>query len=252
MDVEMSCLQKLGTFKIVDRPTDQKVIDSRWVFARKEKSPKEVQYKARVVAKGCQQKFGIDYHDTWAPTARPQTLRMVMALSAQENCTLAHVDVKTAFPNAILHDRVYMKPPPGFETAGKVWLLLKALYGLKQAGREWYMELRQTMMEMKFSASNLDPCLYYKHSQGSTVLVVVHVDDCIISYKHRSELDFFLAGMTAKYEISYLGNVTSALGIEFAKVKWQAMLDAEKLHRCSPNQIWVCRCSRLPHSMLGE
>ena len=95
-------------------------------------------YKARVVAKGYVQKQGIDYEEVFAPVARIETVRVILALAGSSGWRVHHLDVKTAFLNGRLEEEVYVSQPEGFEkqnAAGKVYKLSKALYGLKQAHR---------------------------------------------------------------------------------------------------------------------
>ena len=93
-------------------------------------------YKARLVAKGFSQHEGIDYEETFAPTAKMSTIRLVLAIAAQFRWKFHQMDVKSAFLNGDLHEEVYMSQPPGFKVVGKdhqVLRLVKALYSLKQA-----------------------------------------------------------------------------------------------------------------------
>jgi hypothetical protein len=97
-----------------------------------------VKHKARLVAKGTAQKAGIDYDEVYAPVARLDSVRLLLALAAQEGSHVHHLDVKSAFLNGDLQEEVYVTQPLGFESQGqehKVLRLNKALYGLKQAPR---------------------------------------------------------------------------------------------------------------------
>jgi hypothetical protein len=97
-----------------------------------------VKHKARLVAKGTAQKAGIDYDEVYAPVARLDSVRLLLALAAQEGSHVHYLDVKSAFLNGDLQEEVYVTQPLGFESQGqehKVLRLNKALYGLKQAPR---------------------------------------------------------------------------------------------------------------------
>ena len=101
-------------------------------------------YKARLVAKSFSQRQGIDYEETFAPTTKMSTIRLVLAMAAQFGWKVHQIDVKSAFLNGDLHEEVYMTQPPGFKVAGKEHRdlsLVKVLYGLKQAPRAWYMKI---------------------------------------------------------------------------------------------------------------
>ncbi|KAI5348277.1 hypothetical protein L3X38_001164 [Prunus dulcis] len=135
MDAEIETIEKNGTLELVERPTDKPVIGVKWVFKTKLNLDGTVQkHKARLVAKGCAQKPGIDYNETFAPVARLDTIRTLIALAAQKGWKLFQLDVKSAFLNGVLEEEVYTEQPEGFEVktaSHKVYKLKKALYGLK-------------------------------------------------------------------------------------------------------------------------
>ncbi|CAL9018208.1 unnamed protein product, partial [Prunus brigantina] len=139
MDAEIETIEKNGTWELVERPTDKPVIGVKWVFKTKLNLDGTVQkHKARLVAKGYAQKPGIDYNETFAPVARLDTIRTLIALAAQKGWKLFQLDVKSAFLNGVLEEEVYTEQPEGFEVktaSHKVYKLKKALYGLKQAPR---------------------------------------------------------------------------------------------------------------------
>ena len=100
--------------------------------------------KATIVAKGYSQVKGVDYYETWAPTPRPATTRMLLHLAAALDLEIHTMDVDQAFLQGDLEEEIYMEPPPGIPTSGPdmVWKLHKPLYGLKQCPRQWYGKLK--------------------------------------------------------------------------------------------------------------
>ncbi|KAF0921006.1 hypothetical protein E2562_037985 [Oryza meyeriana var. granulata] len=106
----------------------------KWVFKlKRDKQGAVVKHKARIVAKGYIQRQGIDYDEMFAPVARMESVRMLLAVAAQRGWLVHHKDVKSAFLNGELKEEVYVRQPPGFIAAGhegKVLRLKKALYGL--------------------------------------------------------------------------------------------------------------------------
>ena len=126
-----------NTLELVDCPTSVKPIECKWVYRIKYKQHGEIdKYKARLVAKGFAQQEGIDYEETFAPTAKWNTIRLTLSLAAHKGWKVHQMDIKSVFLNGYLQEHVYMQQPPGFEIERlehKVCKLLKALYGLKQA-----------------------------------------------------------------------------------------------------------------------
>jgi hypothetical protein len=104
---------------------------------KKEKLKKN---KAKLVAKGYKQQYGVDYEDVFAPVVRMETIRLMISLAAQKICKIFQLDVKSAFLNDNLEEEMYIEQLDGFVVKGeekKVCRLKKALYGLKQASRAW-------------------------------------------------------------------------------------------------------------------
>ena len=132
---ELQALEKTHTWDIVDRQPNKSVIDCKWVYKIKTRSDGSVErYKARLVARGFTQEYGIDYEETFAPVARLTSVRALLAVAATKAWPTYQMDVKNAFLNGDLIEEVYMKPPPGsFIPSHKVCCLRQILYGLKQA-----------------------------------------------------------------------------------------------------------------------
>ena len=111
----------------------------KWVFKVKLKPDGIVaKHKARLVARGFLQRAGLDYSEVFAPVARLETIRLVIALAHSRDWPLYQLDVKSAFLNGTLEEEVFVKQPPRFKIKGeedKVFRLYKTLYGLKQAPR---------------------------------------------------------------------------------------------------------------------
>nr|GEZ30996.1 copia-type Pol polyprotein [Tanacetum cinerariifolium] len=125
--------------------------DADW--NKKDESSLVIQNKARLVAVGYSQQEGIDYDDTFALVARIEAIRLFLAYAAYKDFTVFQMDVKTAFLNGILKEKVYVGQPLVFyskQYPDHVYALDKALYGLKQAPRAWYNVLSQFLIESGF------------------------------------------------------------------------------------------------------
>ena len=108
-----------------------------------------IRNKARLVVQGYNQQEGIDYEETFAPVARLEAIRMLLAFACHKNFILYQMDVKSAFLNGFINEEVYVEQPSGFESfnfPNHVFKLKKALYGLKQAPRAWYERLSKFLI----------------------------------------------------------------------------------------------------------
>lgn len=185
MEEEVRVIEKNQTWQLVDKPTDKEVIGVKWIYKVKHNPDGSIKkHKARLVAKGYSQQPGIDYGETFAPVARLDTIRAIIAFAASKGWKLYQLDVKSAFLNGELKEEIYVDQPQGFilkGKEGKVYKLKKALYGLKQSPRAWYSEIDNYFNRTKFEKSKSEPTLYVKQ-QGSDVLVVtIYVDDLIFT-----------------------------------------------------------------------
>jgi hypothetical protein len=115
------------------------VIGTKWVFKNKQGEDGEVvRNKSHLVAQGYSQVEGLDFRETFAPVARLETIRILLAFAVSKGFKLYQMDVKSAFLNGVIQEEVYVRQPPGFESPkypDRVYKLSKALYGLKQASR---------------------------------------------------------------------------------------------------------------------
>ncbi|KAK1605477.1 hypothetical protein QYE76_029150 [Lolium multiflorum] len=153
MHEELNNFKRNKVWTLVEKPKEcRNVIGTKWIFKNKQDEfGNIVRNKARLVAQGFSQVEGIDFGETYAPVARLESIRILLAYASHHNFKLQQMDVKSAFLNGPLHEEVYVKQPPGFEDLNfpnHVYKLDKALYGLKQAPRAWF---EMSMMgEMKF------------------------------------------------------------------------------------------------------
>lgn len=142
MDQEIDAIRRNETWELVQLPESRKTLGVKWVYRTKLKQNGEVEkYKARLVVKGYKQKYGVDYEEIFAPVTRLETVRLLLALAAQNDWKVHQMDVKSAFLNGYLEEEIYVEQPPGYVKIGeenKVCRLKKTLYGLKQAPRVWY------------------------------------------------------------------------------------------------------------------
>ena len=198
-------------------PDGVKHIGLKWVFKIKRNADGSIsKYKARLVAKGYVQRHGVDFDEVFASVARVETIRLIIALAASNGWEIHHLDVKTAFLHGHLKEEVYVTQPEGFVVRGeeqKVYKLKKALYGLRQAPRAWNIKLNQILRVLKFERCSKEPSLYRKVVKQELLVVVVYVDDLLVTGSSLRLIQEFKLEMATKFEMSDLGPLTYYLGI---------------------------------------
>ncbi|MCO5576338.1 hypothetical protein L7F22_030147 [Adiantum nelumboides] len=184
MDEEMDAFYGNETWELVSLPKGNKPIGCRWVYKVKHDSDGSVsRYKAKLVAKGYAQTYGIDYEETFSPMAKMETVRAVFAVAAVKGWILHQMDVKNAFLHGDLQKEVCMEQPQGFQDTGHpnyVCKLQQALYGLKQAPRAWHDKIAQYLITIGFHMAHADHSLYVQKTEAKIVIITIYVDDLII------------------------------------------------------------------------
>ena len=167
MHEELNNFKRNEVWTLVKRPDHcRNVIGTKWIFKNKQDEHGIViRNKARLVAQGYSQVEGVDFGETFAPVARLESIRILLAFASHHGFKLQQMDVKSAFLNGPLHEEVYVKQPLGFEDPHfpeHVFKLKKALYGLKQAPRAWYEHLKELLEDRGFEVGKIDPTLFTK------------------------------------------------------------------------------------------
>nr|GFB41411.1 ribonuclease H-like domain, reverse transcriptase, RNA-dependent DNA polymerase [Tanacetum cinerariifolium] len=230
---ELDSINRNNIWKLTTLPKGHNVIGLKWVFKTKRDANRNIiKHKARSVAKGYIQEHGIDFEEVYAPVARMETIRLLLAIAANNKWEVHHLDVKFAFLHGDLKEEVYFTQPEGFlkkQDQGKfyrlikalyglrqapLYRLIKALYGLRQAPRAWNIKLDNTLKSLGFNKCALEQAIYTKTSKDSTLLIGVYVDDLIITGTPKKEIDKFKAQMEEKFKMSDLGLLAYYLGIE--------------------------------------
>ncbi|KAK1668593.1 hypothetical protein QYE76_056752 [Lolium multiflorum] len=220
MQEELECFTRNEVWSLVERPKDHhiNVIGTKWVFKNKQdENGIVIRNKARLVAQGFAQIEGMDYEDTFAPVARLEAIRLLLAFASFHNFKLYQMDVKSAFLNGPLKETTYVAQPPGFEDQCRlnhVYLLHKARYGLKQAPHAWYEYLRDFLLKDGFSMGTVDSTLFTKRVKGGGLLCQIYVDDIIFGGTNPNHNKAFELLMTRKFEMSMMGELKFFLGFQ--------------------------------------
>jgi hypothetical protein len=230
MEEELLIIQKNNTWTLVDRPEGRKVIRVKWIYRTKLNADNSInKHKARLVVKGYAQIFGVDYSDTFTLVARLDTIRLLLAISAQKGWKVFQLDVKSAFLNEVLQEEIYVEQPDGFVIQGakdKVYLLQKALYGLKQAPRAWYSRIDEHLLNLGFVKSLSEATLYVKLKDNDVLIVSLYVDDILVTGSNELLVEEFKQEMMNVFEMTDLGLMTYFLGMEVKQ---------------SQNEVFICQ-----------
>lgn len=221
MNAEIKSLLNAGTYEIVSLPPDCHAIGGKWVFTIKCGPNGEIiKYKARWVAQGFSQRYGIDYEETFAPVARFDSIRLILAQVAWFDWELHQMDVKSAYLNGTLEEEIYMRQPKGFAAPGaenKVCRLKKSLYGLKQAGRTWNKRIDSVLRSLHFVPIHADPCVYVYKRDSVIIIISLYVDDLLLASPSLEQLTRVKAELSSSFDMEDLGEARFVLGIEITR-----------------------------------
>ena len=220
-DAEVKSLNDNNVYSVVDRPLKKKVVKAKSVLRRKLlPGGKLDKLKARIVAKGFTQREGIDYEETFSPTVRFESVRLMVAAAASDGMHTHQMDVTTAFLYASLEEEVYMELMEGMDgygEPGKVARLHKAIYGLKQASRMWNLHIDGILKSMGFIRLTGDHGVYYKWDGVNRVWLALYVDDIFLISLNLDNIKESKKTLGADMKVKDLGVAQYLLGIELRR-----------------------------------
>jgi hypothetical protein len=215
---EMTALHNNHTWVLVPRQPHMNVIGCKWVFKTKLNSDGSLdRLKARLVAKGYNQQEGVDYTEIFSPIIRPATIRTILTVATIKGWSLRQLDVKNAFLHGHLDTTVFMNQPLCFEDPqlpNHVCHLHRALYGLKQAPRAWFDHFSSFLIDYGFHCSATDSSLFIFQSHSDIMILLVYVDDIILTGSSPSLLDDFVTQLGIQFSIKNLGLLHYFLGVQ--------------------------------------
>jgi len=218
---KLKSLKEMGVYKLIphsDVPAGCKVLRGKWVLLKCDEHGNSVWHKARFVVKGFEQVFGQDYIDTTSPTARMESVRLLLNIAAAKDWDIQQIDVKTAFLYGLLpaDEAQYLEQPESFAEPGKedwVWCLQCGLYGMKQSSHIWNKTMHKAMLNWGFKSLHADPCVYYRVNALGTVLSAIHVDNFLIVSSLPKASQSFKEELKSLWTISDLGEARFCVGI---------------------------------------
>jgi hypothetical protein len=167
------------------------------------------------VAKGYSQVKGLDFGETYAPVARLESIRILLAYATYHGFKLYQMDVNSAFLNGPIKEEVYVEQPPGCEDSEYP----NYVYGLKQALRAWYECLRDFLIANGFKVGKTDPTLFTKTLANDLFVCQLYVDDIIFGSTNESTCEEFSRTMTQKFEMSMMGELKYFLRFQVKKLQ---------------------------------
>ncbi|CAI7789024.1 unnamed protein product [Closterium sp. NIES-53] len=221
MDAEMASWKSTGTFVDAVPPSRANIFDGMWIFRVKRPLGSPPALKARYVARGFSQRQGVDYFQTFSPTPKMTTLRVLLHVAAQRDYELHSLDFSIAFLQGSLHEEIWLRRPPGFTRsfpAGTQWSLRRPVYGLRQVPREWHDTLRTVLAALGFTPSTADPSLFLRTDTSlPPFYVLVYVDDLVFTTADTEALTLVNSESQKRQTCTDLGELRSYLGLQITR-----------------------------------
>ncbi|CAI7859695.1 unnamed protein product [Closterium sp. NIES-53] len=197
MDAEMASWKSTGTYVDEVPQPEANIVDGMWIFR------------------------GVDYFQTFSPTPKMTTLRVLLHVAAQRDYELHSLDFSIAFLQGSLHKEIWLRRPPGFtETfpAGTQWSLRRPVYGLCKAPREWHNTLRTTLAALGFAPATADPSLFLRVDTSlPPFYVLVYVDDLIFATADTDALILVKSEPQKRHTYTNLGELRSYIGLQITR-----------------------------------
>ncbi|CAI7774174.1 unnamed protein product [Closterium sp. NIES-54] len=196
MDAEITSWKSTGTYVDEVPPPGANIVDGMWIFRVKRPPGSPPAFKARYVARGFSQRLGVDYFQTFSPTLKMTTLRVLLHVVAQRDYELHSLDFSTAFLQGCLHEEIWLRRPPGFTEyfpAGTQWSLRQPVYSPRVAPCEWHDTLKTTLAALGFAPAYDDPSLFLcTDTSLPPFYVLVYVDDLVFATADTEALTLVL------------------------------------------------------------
>ncbi|CAI7918490.1 unnamed protein product [Closterium sp. NIES-54] len=234
MDAEMASWKSTGTYVDEVPPLGANIVSGMWIFRVKRPPGSPPVFKARYVARGFSKRQGVDYFQTFSPTPKMTTLRVLLHVAAQRDYELHSLDFSTAFLQGSLHEEIWLRRPPGFTGSfppGTQWSLRRPVYGLRQAPREWHDTLRNTLAALGFAPSTADPSLFLR---TDTLLppfyILVYVDDLVFATADIAGLAHVKSELQKRHTCTDLGELRSYLGLQITRDRARRTITLTQSH----------------------
>ncbi|CAI7829017.1 unnamed protein product [Closterium sp. NIES-53] len=196
-----------GTYVDEVPPPGANIVSGMWIFRVKRPPGSPPVFKARYVAPGFRQRQGVDYFQTFSPTPKMTTLRVLLHVAAQRDYELHSLDISTAF------------------------LLRRPVYGLRQAPREWHDTPRTTLAALGFAPSTADPSLFLRTDTSLPLFyILVYVEDLVFAIADTAGLAHVKSELQKRHTCTDLGELRSYLGLQITRDRAQRTITLTQSH----------------------
>ncbi|CAI7843235.1 unnamed protein product [Closterium sp. NIES-54] len=234
MDAEMASWMSTGTYVDEVPPPGANIVSGMWILRVKRLPGSPPAFKARYVARGFSQRQGVDFFQTFSPTPKMTTLRVLLHVAAQRDYELHSLDFSTAFLQGSLHEEIWLRRPPLFTgsfSPGTQWSLRRLVYGLRQAPREWHDTLRTTLAALGFAPSTADPSLFLRTDATLPPFYVLeYVDDLVFAAADTEALAHVKSELQKRHTCTDLGELASYLGLRITRDRAQRTITLTQSH----------------------
>ncbi|CAI5998268.1 unnamed protein product [Closterium sp. NIES-64] len=234
MDAEMASWKSTGTYVDDVPPPGANIVSGMWIFRVKRPPGSPPVFKARYVARGFSQRQGVDCFQTFSPTPKMTTLRVLLHVAAHRDYELHSLDFSTAFLQGSLHEEIWLRRPPGFTGSfppGTQWSLRRPVYGLRQAPREWHDTLRTTLAALGFAPSTADPSLFLRTDTSlPPFYILVYVDDMVFATADTSGLAYVKSELQKRHTCTDLGELRIYLGLQITRDRARRTITLTQSH----------------------
>ncbi|CAI7828924.1 unnamed protein product [Closterium sp. NIES-53] len=174
-------------------PSGANIVDGMWIFRVKQPPVSPPFFKSRYVARGFGQRQGVDFFQTFSPTPKMTTLRVLLHVAAQRDYDLHSLDFSTAFLQGSMHEKIWLRCPPGF-----TWSTMLAALG--------------------FAPSTADPSLFLRTDTSLPLFyVLVYVDDFVFAIADTEALILVKSELQKRHTCTDLGEVRIYLGLQITR-----------------------------------
>lgn len=213
IEYEFDMMKERNVWTLVPRPSGS-IMDTKWVL-KKQSKPDGVRYRARLCARGFKDKNIYDISETYSPTVKLPTVRLLLVLALENGWEVTHLDVFSAFLYGDMKRDVVISIPEGMNVDREKFALKldKALYGLKVSSNTWYCKVKEMLQFENYDPMVTEPSVYVNKRRPTRCIMLVFVDDILITGCDPKECERMTRYLEKKVQVNNLGRPRKFLGI---------------------------------------